>query len=347
MAMDASARTAGPRAAPTGADWDRIFGPLPAGPSRDWEGGSTEGAVPVQGTRELILAALHAGQVQPGDRLPSIREMARTCGMTAYAVTTMYKRLEEEGLLEARDRSGVFVTRPQSEVRRRLPDTASWLVEVLVQAFEHQLKVTQVADLVRSWTAGVRLRCVCAESIVDARVALETELREQFGLQSTSVSGVEEGSATAHPPPAVRNADILVTTCYHAHRLQAIARTLGKPVVVATLNPAMITAIRTHVRDTGQLTVICAEPAFGERVRAALGRQNYHRVRVVPAEAVDEVDSLNHSQPVLMTIAARQRLGERAEKLRLVVPHSPSFSPEFAHALLEHIIALNLRAPRA
>ena len=64
------------------------------------------------------LASLIAdGSLQPGERLPSVREASRRRGYSEMTVLRAYHRLEARGLIAARPRSGYFV---QAQ-RQRLP----------------------------------------------------------------------------------------------------------------------------------------------------------------------------------------------------------------------------------
>lgn len=50
-----------------------------------------------------------AGHWRPGDRLPSVRDGAEQWGASPLTVLRAYRRLEAQGLIESRDRSGFFV----------------------------------------------------------------------------------------------------------------------------------------------------------------------------------------------------------------------------------------------
>ncbi len=54
---------------------------------------------------------IRTGQLLPGNRLPSIRKLAHSCGVSAATVVTAYDRLTAQGLIEARAASGYFVSR--------------------------------------------------------------------------------------------------------------------------------------------------------------------------------------------------------------------------------------------
>lgn len=50
-----------------------------------------------------------SGRVENGDRLPSIREMAKTLRLNPNTVAKAYYNLEDEGLLECKGRKGSYV----------------------------------------------------------------------------------------------------------------------------------------------------------------------------------------------------------------------------------------------
>ena len=70
----------------------------------------------LHGTGELaermrtgIAAGLFLGHLRVGDRLPSIRDIARHTGEDHRCVSAAYRRLASEGVVEIRNRHGVLV----------------------------------------------------------------------------------------------------------------------------------------------------------------------------------------------------------------------------------------------
>jgi GntR family transcriptional regulator/MocR family aminotransferase len=59
--------------------------------------------------REILMAAISAGQLLPGEPVPSTRAMARRLGVSRNTVTLAYQALVSEGFLVARERSGFYV----------------------------------------------------------------------------------------------------------------------------------------------------------------------------------------------------------------------------------------------
>jgi DNA-binding transcriptional regulator YhcF (GntR family) len=301
----------------------------------DPRGGST--VTLVETIRQGIVGALHMGALQAGDRLPSIRQTARAFSVTPYMVLQSYAELEVEGLVERRERSGVFVAGFEVANPVGLPETGAWLTEVLTQACQHQVKIPHLPDLIRRWTTAVRVRCACVESCVDSRVTLALELSQQFGIEATPVPVHGCG-------PRLDAVDLVITTAYHAAEVGAIAEATGKPVLIATLSPLVLSAALNHLRER-DLTVICVDQAYGERLRALHGGAYRDRLQVITVDDAAALAAYDRSQPVLLTAAARQLLEQ--PDFRLVAPTFPSYSIEFARKVAEALVRINLRGARA
>lgn len=298
--------------------------------------------------RDHLLNALHVGRVRPGDRLPSIREVARETGADHRAVAAAYRVLQEEGLVEVRGRSGVYVAQQEHLGGDLLAETARWLAGVMTDAWRRQIPLTELHELLRRCTARVRLRVACVESNLDQITAYCTELSELFGLETLPVylaAGRDGPEEAARLHEALGGADLAVTTRFHAARVQRAAQPLGKPVVVVTIHPGVVEGIRREIAR-GELVVVSADREFGDRIRAMYADHtaDASRIRVLLADEREEVARLSPDRNVLLTRAARGRLD--GVPLPPALPHSPTISPQTARELAETIIRLNMRAER-
>ena len=68
---------------------------------------------PYQQIRAAVLAALATGDLRPGDRLPTVRQLAGDLGVAPGTVQRAYAELEEDGALESRGRRGTFARAPE------------------------------------------------------------------------------------------------------------------------------------------------------------------------------------------------------------------------------------------
>ncbi|HEX2205836.1 MAG TPA: GntR family transcriptional regulator [Longimicrobium sp.] len=297
--------------------------------------------------RNRIVGEMHLGHLRGGDRLPGVREMAREMEADHRAVSNAYRALHAEGLVEVRGRAGAYVAR-QERLGGELPgETAAWLAGVLSEARRRRIGIPDFPELVRSYTGRVRLRCACVESNQDSSGAICMELAEEFGLEPSPVAAdavpAARGRKRLDPagfPGALREADLVVTTAFHAQAVQPAAEALGKAFVMVTVNPEMAGIIQRRLR-AGPLTLIVVDPAYAERFREVYGHAGAaDRLRVVRADDRIALARLDRSQPVLATRAARRALPDL--DLPLLLPRYPSISPESTRDLAELIIRLNL-----
>lgn len=56
-----------------------------------------------------VREALRLGWLKQGDRLPTVRDVVKSCGVNANTVLKAYRELELSGLVEARQGSGTYV----------------------------------------------------------------------------------------------------------------------------------------------------------------------------------------------------------------------------------------------
>ncbi|MBV9774170.1 MAG: GntR family transcriptional regulator [Gemmatimonadetes bacterium] len=300
--------------------------------------------------RQRIVGGLHLGHLHPGDRLPSIRALSEELGEDHRAVGSALRALAEEGLVEVRERKGVYLPAPGRVRGDLLEEKARWLKGILVEARRRGTPVPAFPELVRDWTARTPMRCACIESNTDQMTALRTELAEDFGVESVPVRLAElepalaRGSARRDQlPAALEGVHLLVTTAFHGPAVRRAARALGTPVLVATIEPELVATIERHLAGS-ELALVCVDPAFGDRFRSLFrgAREGGAAIRVVRADDAPAVAALDRARPVLLTRAAADRLGDT--DLRRLVPAYPSISHESAAEIVELLIRHNLTA---
>ncbi len=102
-------------------------------------------AVPIsRQIAEQITTLCVSGGVQPGERMPSVRELARELAVNQNTILRVYERLCSEGLLEMRHGQGTFVlNRPK---RGQLAVHRERLVDELRQLARQALGLGLSAD---------------------------------------------------------------------------------------------------------------------------------------------------------------------------------------------------------
>lgn len=259
--------------------------------------------------RLRILTDLHTGEIGAGDRLPSIRGLAAELERDHRVVASAYRTLEEEGLVEIRPRSGVFVApRREPALDDVLPARARWIAEVLVQGLGRRVTAPELPKLLEQCTRSLELRCVCVESVEDVVETLCGEIEEGLGLSTKAVlvpDGRGLGNGT-ELEEAAAGADLVATTVFHAPAVREAVPELT--VVEIRLGPEWIGRIRRALRE-GTVTVVVKDPAFEERLRAALDGEG-ELLRVLAAKELDgQLEDQDEEGALFVTPPARRLLG--------------------------------------
>jgi hypothetical protein len=106
---------------------------------------------------------------------------------------------------------------------------------------------------------------------------------------------------------------MVVTTSYHSRLVRKAAENVGIPAVTLTVNSEVVETMQRRLRESG-VTIVAAEAEFGNRMRAMYTDliERPEQLRVVLADDAAAVAALDPREPVMLTRAARARLGESA-----------------------------------
>jgi len=100
---------------------------------------------------EQIKFAIARGDIEPGDRLPTVRQLAVDLSINPNTVVRAYRELEIEGVLNTQQGSGTFVGHEKPDVdrleRQRMLDQI--LTDLLARASSYGLSLDDVLDGLR------------------------------------------------------------------------------------------------------------------------------------------------------------------------------------------------------
>jgi len=118
---------------------------------RLWISHTSEVPIREQLATQIVLAIL-SQDLKPGARLPSTRELARRFRIHPNTVSAAYKHLEEEGWLELRHGSGVYI-RQQADQKPISPDIGldRLIASVFRSARQTGIPLTAVRKRLRYW----------------------------------------------------------------------------------------------------------------------------------------------------------------------------------------------------
>ncbi len=277
--------------------------------------------------RQRFLSASHLGLLRPGDKLPSARDLARELGVDRRVVLAAYRYLEGEGVIELRQRSGIYFA--PAAVNGRSVDSrrAEWMTHVVAEAVAHGTAVPALADALHRHVSTLRLRAACVECNDDQIAALCATLRDDYGFEAdgvaidslrdvTTLFGVadagnvgDDARVPATVPAALRRADLLVTTPFHAGDVKLVAERLGKPWIVVDLR-ADVFAELARLLERGPAYAVVADPRFARKltlIYRSTGGARHFRALVAGRDDLAEIPA---GAPTFVTSLARAHLAD-------------------------------------
>jgi DNA-binding transcriptional regulator YhcF (GntR family) len=251
------------------------------------------GAVILDQLRDRIVTGLYFGNWQPGERLPSIRDIADAESVDRKTAAAAYHRLEEEGLVEVKARSGVFLRDehadgtnggpggPLEKLQRR------WLKNTYDGARALGLDTRTVLRLFQAVAEVESSPVPVVEEDPSTARTIALELRDCVGIDArpTSLGEITSRNGSFMAPP------FAVTTPYYAARLgMLLPRT---QLITATLSLELLHGLMERAAS-GPILVAVPSDWIASRVESALRQRapNMDRTRVVVANGDTDIHQM-------------------------------------------------------
>jgi DNA-binding transcriptional regulator YhcF (GntR family) len=291
--------------------------------------------------RGRILRGLYARALASGDRLPSARELGVEFDIDHRVVLAAYRELAAEGLVELRQRGGIYVAKRDDGL---VPTPGvDWMIDTLIQGLGREVPIVEFHDWFRRAVATLRLHATVVQASRDQIAGMCRELRDDYGLEATGL----DAAALIEPDAALiadlRATDLLVTTPGHEALVRRVGDRVGVPVVVADVRPdllggdwRMLLRHPVYVVVSDQRFVPVLEQFFSGVASAA---ENLH-VLVVGR---DDLAAIPSSASVYVTRAAADAL-DGARIGGRILPSARVFSAQAARSLVSYIVRANLAA---
>jgi DNA-binding transcriptional regulator YhcF (GntR family) len=240
------------------------------------------GSVVVERLRGRIVVGRYFGLWSPGDRLPSVRDVARLEEVDRKTAAAAYRRLQREGLVRVEARSGVYlapdVVDGAGDPLRRLH--SQWLEHTLTTAAELGLTSGALARMIHGVGAVEAHRVPVVDEDLEHAALLAAELTARTTLRFLPAGPRDLPAASG----SLRGVPFAVVTPSAGLRMRA-AR-LRIPLIPATLAPDLLTRVG-RVAQGGELAAVVGTGGLIRELRRALDHglvDGGARIRLVLAE---------------------------------------------------------------
>lgn len=285
--------------------------------------------------RDRIRDAVEMGALHRGARLPGTRKLAEELEVDPRLIAAAFRRLQQEGLVEMRARSGAYVSARSAGAAGHTPLGREWAAELVSQAVERGIPAHRLASAIGRLSDPRKLRAAVVAATSDQGVGMVRELQEDYGITSAAV--FPEQLARGERPESLRRAHVLLTTTDLAPAIRRLASELGKKLIVVRVRPDLFSEDWIAFMN-GPVFVVVADPRFRAMLRKVLkpipGSRN---VNIVLAGSSD-VASIPRDSRTYVTESARRMLDRSVLPGRVIRPRRV-FSSETVREIVAFVIA--------
>jgi DNA-binding FadR family transcriptional regulator len=290
--------------------------------------------------RERIVTGIHVGRYRGGERLPSVRQLAREFDVNERVILAALRELATDGFAVLRPRSGAYVAAPHLASVESLPEPAAWLVTILMQARSRGVPPKALSLHLRRVMETREVRAACIECNRDQLHLLCEELTSDHGFVADSTH-LDHISAD-RIPPSLRRADLLATTNFHADRIARLAAQLKKPWIAIALRGDVMRDVAAHLRR-GPLYYVATDARCEKKLRRMLSQVAPIANLRVLLIGRDDLRSIPAGSPTFIMPSAREHMRKRFAEVAASV-HQIQPARHFAEPSARELLAFKIRA---
>ena len=245
-----------------------------------------------QQLRGLVEYGIACGELRPGDRLPSVRDLAAEAGVAPMTVSQVYREMKAAGLIEGRSGSGTFVARRAAGEASPLPAFGRRVDALIDEGLRLGLGAADIAGLVAARLAGrgasSRARAVALVGIFPVATAAYAEAVAEALGPGARVEGITLDALRDDPEARTRVAGAEVVLAM-AHRRRDVEALLpGARVAIVSFIPSEATRrALASLGSRARVLAVSRFPDFLPLMRPGIGRFAPH-VAGIEAALLDD-----------------------------------------------------------
>lgn len=286
--------------------------------------------------RQRVVSEMHLGLIARGSRLPSVRELSREVRANPRVVLAAYQRLEEEGLVEMRERSGIFLAPGRADFR---PEAADLIVAVLTEAIRKGISPQSFSDVLRRGIAPMSRRAAVLECNGDQLFSVSEELRTDFGFQVHTID-LEAPDGEESRDIQLQRVDVFITTSLHAAEVRKLSDRYGIPSIVVTMCTELFAGVRQRLEHE-QVYFVVTDPRFGRKLERIFAETKGAANLRVLVNGRDDLAGIPAGAATYVTRITRKTLGS-IPLLDRLIPEAHVFSAESGREILSFLVRSNL-----
>lgn len=276
---------------------------------------------------EQIVIGIASGDLQPGDRLPSVRDIARRFRIHSNTVSSVYRKLAENGAVDFRKGSGVFVANP-AQVRINEHGTGELIRQILDEASKYGITPVELRSKLDEYIASSEnILIVLVESDLNLQEILAAELQESLKADFKVIGSIDPGDDQLGP-------NLVITAMFDERdALNKRLRSETNRVFLKVNSVANALSGRTRPEDDDIVAIVSGWPAFLSLAKLFLVAAKIDPVTIITRSTGDKNWQIGLDQAAIIicdVVAAKKvELQDRLAVFRIISQESINELKEF------------------
>lgn len=217
---------------------------------------------------EQITRKLRAGELKPGDKLPTERELAEALGIARGTVNRAYEELTRSQILESIPGRGSFISAQQDVAETSRKERAVALISELIDTLRNlRFSYREIRTLIE---LGIlekeRLFEELSIAVVDCNPEALAVFRKQLNFLTTmplTLFLLDDLAASTEVEKKLATFDLVLTSARHYTEVLGMAPGIKEKLIQVALSPSQDTIIALATIKPGRkLGVICESRQF-------------------------------------------------------------------------------------
>jgi GntR family transcriptional regulator len=271
--------------------------------------------------KEQLKFLILNGELEPGTKLPTIRQLAGFLGINRNTVQKAYHGLEGEGLVECRRGRGCVVADDASAAAQPVsPELLDVIDRAIKEAGELGVRPDDLASYFYARASQrpdlpLKRRVVFVECEAAITTAIAQTIQERLGIEVTPVLLKDLREPKPEVEEQLRQAHVVATTFFHIQELRGMLAKTGKEVVALAVKPHLENLIQIAGIPRGtSVGLVCVSQGCALELQRTLESAGVKGLDVILG-GVDDLGSLAEILPGQPVVIASDFVAEEVQPL--------------------------------
>lgn len=271
--------------------------------------------------KEQLKFLILNGELEPGTKLPTIRQLAGYLGINRNTVQKAYQELAGEGLVECRRGRGCLVV---EDAGATAGPVSAELLGVIDRAIEEAGQLGVRPDDLATFLYAraqqrpgqpITRRVVFVECQAAIAQTIAQTIQERLGVEVTPSLLDDVREPTPEAEEQLRQAHVVATTFFHIQELRRMLAKSGKEVVALTVKPHLENLIQIAGIPKGtSIGLVCLSQDCAMELQHTLESAGIQGLEV-NVGGVDDLDRLGEMLPHQPVVIASDFVAEQVRPL--------------------------------